>query len=836
MLDNRSRLILEANFIFSLWKNPKYYHMFLKKMVTDPSVFFKNKSSLFYFSIGEQMATKGYQVFDVATVVAYVSGYPELQEEFETYGGYATVAKIMEKVSEENRETYFIEIMKANCIDSLNAQGLINSEEEKAIAEMTIEEMRLFYTNKVNKIFYKQGATVKVQDTFIDDEDIDKLDSGAEMGLNIGNTSPLLNYEILGLNTGLTFVGGTVNTGKAQKLSAKVMTPNGYTTIGQIKIGDKICGEDGKVYSVTGVFDRGIKKNYRVKFNDGSYTECCDEHLWNVNKTTFKDKNKFVTVMLKDILNDSVGLKSKSDNAYRYSIPEYQPVYMNEKEHIIPSYLLGVLLGDGYLCGQTLSISSIETDVIDKCKLLLDNDYTIKKSGSKNYSWNLINTKEKYNKYKREIKRLDLEKTSKEKFIPDEYKYDSVENRLELLRGLFDTDGCVATKSNNYSICTKSNRLKDDILFIARSLGMLSSAKWANRKDNKNKECWCISIRFNEDMKPFSSKKHTEKYKPNKRNKSLRRKIASIEYIGEEQMRCIMVDNPSHLYLTDDFIVTHNTSFIMGIMVRSFLKSKLKCCVISNEQGLLEFKRIMLAMAIWELYGDQTDLTRRRIKIGNYNTMEKGVMMEAKDYCNEHYAKYMKFVEMPDYCIEEVRMIIDYLTPMGFGGFIYDVFKAETNQMQVVNEMKTMSNNLFLTSKSNNVSTVATIQLGLSYNHVRHLTMETISTSKHITEPATEVLLMRPMWSDEVTGGAYDINIYNYLYDKHGQVMKDGSGKPLKKPIHIEGDDYKDVILLFLAKTRNTRKGTCIAYRFNGDYNIWEELGYCTPSMEDKTK
>lgn len=492
MLDNRSRLILEANFIFSLWKNPKYYHMFLKKMVTDPSVFFKNKSSLFYFSIGEQMATKGYQVFDVATVVAYISGYPELQEEFETYGGYATVAKIMEKVSEENRETYFIEIMKANCIDSLNAQGLINSEEEKAIAEMTIEEMRLFYTNKVNKIFYKQGATVKVQDTFIDDEDIEKLDSGAEMGLNIGNTSPLLNYEILGLNTGLTFVGGTVNTGK--------------------------------------------------------------------------------------------------------------------------------------------------------------------------------------------------------------------------------------------------------------------------------------------------------------------------------------------------------TSFIMGIMVRSFLKSKLKCCVISNEQGLLEFKRIMLAMAVWELYGDQTDLTRRRIKIGNYNTMEKGVMMEAKDYCNEHYAKYMKFVEMPDYCIEEVRMIIDYLTPMGFGGFIYDVFKAETNQMQVVNEMKTMSNNLFLTSKSNNVSTVATIQLGLSYNHVRHLTMETISTSKHITEPATEVLLMRPMWSDEVTGGAYDINIYNYLYDKHGQVMKDGSGKPLKKPIHIEGDDYKDVILLFLAKTRNTRKGTCIAYRFNGDYNIWEELGYCTPSMEDKTK
>ena len=122
MLDNRSRLILEANFIFSLWKNPKYYHMFLKKMVTDPSVFFKNKSSLFYFSIGEQMATKGYQVFDVATVVAYVSGYPELQEEFETYGGYATVAKIMDKVSEENRETYFIEIMKAMSGLSVNSR------------------------------------------------------------------------------------------------------------------------------------------------------------------------------------------------------------------------------------------------------------------------------------------------------------------------------------------------------------------------------------------------------------------------------------------------------------------------------------------------------------------------------------------------------------------------------------------------------------------------------------------------------------------------------------------------------------------------------------------
>lgn len=829
------RTICEYNFVFTLWKFPKLYGKFINK-INKIENFFSNKDANFYYVLGLQLFKRGFKTFDELTVLTMVNSNVLLLDAYNKKGGYDIFLTASKNLVEENIDGYFNEILKLNTLSVLQDNGINIEKDYEKITKMDLDQLKMFYNYKISNVFLTTASETKIQSLDITDDDIAYFNAGSSMGLSIAQLAPLLNYEILGINKGITFIGGLVNGGKAQKLSAKVITPNGYTTIGQIKIGDKICGEDGKVYNVTGVFDRGIKKNYRVKFNDESYTECCDEHLWNVNKTTFKDKNKFVTVMLKDILNDSVGLKSKSNNAYRYSIPEYQPVYMDEKEHIIHPYLLGVLLGDGYLCGQTLSISSIETDVVDKCKSLLDDNYTIKKSSGNNYSWNLINIKEKYNKYKREIKRLDLEKKSNDKFIPDEYKYDSISNRLELLRGLFDTDGCVDTKSNNYSICTKSDRLKDDILFISRSLGMLASAKWSHRNNDKNKECWHISIRFNENLKPFSSKKHIEKYKPNKRNKSLRRKIASIEYIGEEQMKCIMVDNPTHLYLTDDFIVTHNTSFSLAIIVMSWILNNVKCCIISNEQTIIEFKQFLMAMASYRLFGeDNNSLTKRRIKIGSYNVDEIEKLTQIKNYVNEHFAPYLSFAKIFDYNINEVQMIVETMSVKGYSGFVYDVFKAEdrTNG-RVVDEMIEMSKCLFKSADHTDTSIVATLQLGLTYNNIRYLNMNCISSSKQVAEVASEIILIRTMWDDEVTGAEHDIKIFNYIYDKYGQKMLDAEGNPLIKEIPVNGNEYKNIKLAFIAKTRNTGEFKVIAYHFNGDYNKWVELGYCNPHFTNR--
>ena len=90
------------------------------------------------------------------------------------------------------------------------------------------------------------------------------------------------------------------------------------------------------------------------------------------------------------------------------------------------------------------------------------------------------------------------------------------------------------------------------------------------------------------------------------------------------------------------------------------------------------------------------------------------------------------------------------------------------------------------------------------------------------------------MWDDESTGGKHDIKIETPTFDNHGNPLKDKQGKPIMKQISVTGQDYKKIKLVFLAKTRNTGQGIVLAYKFNGGFNQWEELGYCYPSHENR--
>lgn len=829
----KKKTIMEHNFVFSLWKNPRLYSKYINK-IEKMEKLFDNKDANFFYVIGKQMYKAGFEHFDEASVLSFVSGNDVIKDAFIKKGGYSVYEAAKSHLEGDNAEGYFNEVIKINCLNDLQNNGINIDNDYPKLAQMSVDQIKMFYSHKLNNIFLTKSSTTHIDDMEITDDDLELLNSGAQMGLSIASVAPLLNYEILGINRGLSFIGGAVNQGKAQPLYAKVYTQHGESTIGALKVGDKVYGEDGKLHNVTGIFDRGIKKNYRVTFQDGSCTECCDEHLWNINKSTFKNKNKFITVELKDIINDPIGLRKTIRDGYRYSIPEHKPIEMIGVNHIIQPYLLGCLIGDGCLTGKTIELSNSEEDVIRKCERLLPNGYSIKKNSDLNYSWNIVKPQHTYKSILiSEIKRMGLNKLSHEKFIPNEYKYDSIENRLELLRGLFDTDGNVNGRCNNYSITTTSHQLKDDILWLTRSLGMLSSATQEKRNQYASGVCYTISIRFNEDMLPFSSEKHLKKYKPNKRNKSLRRKITKIEYIGEEHMKCIMVDNPTHLYLTDNFIVTHNTAFCCGVVVKGFISQGIRTVIISNEQTLMEFKQLFLAMAVNEIK-EQVD--RRRIKIGHYGSKEWEVLRAAKDYYNTYYAPFFKFAKIFDYSLEDVQTIINTMSARGYKGFIYDVFKAEDGTTgRVVEEMKEMSKALFKTADETDSYVVATIQLGLSFSDVRNLHMGVISTSKHITEPATEVLLIREMWDDECTGEKNDIKIYNYKYDRDGNKMIDkATGKPIKQYIEVYGEDYRQIKLLFVAKTRNTDRGICIAYRFDGAYNEWKEIGYCTPSYENR--
>ena len=184
-------------------------------------------------------------------------------------------------------------------------------------------------------------------------------------------------------------------------------------------------------------------------------------------------------------------------------------------------------------------------------------------------------------------------KKSEEKFIPDLYKYNSVNSRIALLQGLMDTDGTVSSqhtykgkKSNCAQFSTSSEKLKDDIEFLVNSLGGYITTytlipKYFNKKYKEirfGKKHYTITIHLPDNSILFRLPRKKELVSVRK-NKP-RRKIKSIEYVGKLPGKCITVDSPNHLYLADKCIVTHNTLQIIYTALELKERKNIKHCLI----------------------------------------------------------------------------------------------------------------------------------------------------------------------------------------------------------------------------------------------------------------
>lgn len=351
--------------------------------------------------------------------------------------------------------------------------------------------------------------------------------------------------------------------GKGHPLDTKIYTPNGYTTIGELKIGDKVIGSDGKSINITGIFDRGFLPTYRVNFSDNTSLLCDGDHIFTVQSQCQRtDKtnnwcNKTVRELMRSKLYCGI---DKKHNRSKWYIPIVRPVEFEAKKVIIDPYFLGVWLGDGCSKGGHLHITNAETDIIEKIKL------SVNLSQYEYNEYGVINALE----IEREIERLGLmNKESHQKFIPDIYKYNSINIRVAVLRGLTDSDGSVDKTS--YSITTTSKKMAYDMLEIVQSLG--GTGKISERQtfftNYGYKKPGMKSYRLHFkliDILPFSSKKHNNKYVPRTKYKKIYRNIKSIEYIGEMEIRCISVDAQDKLYVAENFIVTHNTETALGIV------------------------------------------------------------------------------------------------------------------------------------------------------------------------------------------------------------------------------------------------------------------------------
>jgi hypothetical protein len=378
-------------------------------------------------------------------------------------------------------------------------------------------------------------------------------------------------YCIVALQMGL---------GKAQKNSSLVYTPEGPRKMGELKVGNYVIGQDGTKKKILGVFPQGVKKVFRVTFHDGSFADCCEDHLWNVRTAHDKwIKRNFKTIPLKQIKKT---IKIKCGNKWEIPIVS-SPVEFTEKEVLIDPYILGILIGDGSLKHGAM-FTNASMFIAEKVKGLLPAGYSLKSSVDENSFNHRISYSRESNPFKKYLECLGLNVLGKVKFIPDIYKYNSIQVRKDLLTGLVDTDGYVS-KDGMLQYTSASERLIDDVMEIVQSLGGVA------RKNYKLSKCqtglfpsWTITICMPPDIIPVSKPDKLEKYRP--KTKYLpSRYIDKVEEIGEEECTCISVEDS--LYLTDHFVVTHNT--ICAIATKLNLENR-RCLVICPAYLVLNWK------------------------------------------------------------------------------------------------------------------------------------------------------------------------------------------------------------------------------------------------------
>lgn len=403
----------------------------------------------------------------------------------------------------------------------------------------------------------------------------------------------------------LIFIGGGPEGGKAQPISAKVLTPTGWVRMGDLRVGDLVIGLDGRPHKVLGVYEQGVKRIYRVETNDGAATRCCDDHLWST--TTRNDRRKHRGASAR-ALKDIRRTLHRSDGGLNHALPYVAPVQFARPAGDIPidPWLLGVWLGDGGFSGSCAKFHNPEPDLRRRFRRALPIEDMAVRDDKISLRVRRIKRNNRPSTLSRQLGSLGLRgKLSHERFVPGIFLHASVLDRLHLLQGLLDTDGYVPTRGRRVEYVTTSPRLRDDVAFLVRSLG--GDVHWIERRGAYKKQdgtrvvCrvfYRMWLRLPDAyLCPVSSQKHLARWRSGYNRKGLRL-IKKITPAGREHCRCIQIDHANGLYVTDDFLVTHNTATALAMT----LELARQGCVIgwlANDAGLGDlFERIALAAGV----------------------------------------------------------------------------------------------------------------------------------------------------------------------------------------------------------------------------------------------
>jgi hypothetical protein len=399
----------------------------------------------------------------------------------------------------------------------------------------------------------------------------------------------------------LMVVSGYPSMGKALAVDTPIPTPNGWTTMGGLNVGDAIYDDLGNICNVVKatevMFDH---KCYEITFSCGTKVVCDEDHKWVTrdDKARMSEGNARRRSLIPRIN------KSGNDQTYKKSYPSAKttkeiskslfvggrrnhfvsmckPVEGNNNVYLpVPPYTFGAWLGDGR--SDYASITCFDEEII---KRIADDGFVITKQAIEG-QYGITNGL---------VGKLRTMNVLGNKRIPDEYLIAPEHLRRELLKGLMDTDGHI-DKNSNCEFCSKSPYLAYSVKDLACSLGLRASVyvgrAMLNGKDYGSK----YRVRFHSNGQEIFHLKRKQAF--SKASKRLNhRSIISCVPVDSVPVRCIQVDSGSHQYLcTESYIPTHNTEFMDAVAVNMAVQpTRWNTLIFSPENGGTESHMMRLA-------------------------------------------------------------------------------------------------------------------------------------------------------------------------------------------------------------------------------------------------
>lgn len=557
--------------------------------------FYSRPHQIIFGAISQLIAAK--QPIDIMTVQHRI----EQDGELDVAGGFAYLVEIAKNTpSAANIVTYGGMVRSAaerrfavaklhDCIAAMMEPGFSNTDERFAAMGSLLSEVDAKRSGGVTGIAVHASEIVR--------DWCDELDRRASRrpGEMTGYATGIASLDELlypgGISpTALVCIGARPKMGKAQPLNAGILLADGsWVEMGKIQVGDMVASQDGATSKVIGVFPQGVKDVYAVTFSDGREVECCADHLWQINSSRLPAGTAVVDTNELMRLTGLVRYKS------RISVPSVSGDFGSVTDIGIDPWLLGVMLGDGGLTNATPVLTNSEPYIVDRAGgLLCGKDELKRKGDSISYSVTGCETRSA-------LKELGVYgKLSHEKFIPSEVYSASRPIREGVLAGLLETDGWVEGK-NVIRFSSASEQLTQGVAELVRSLGGTARIKtkattaYSYKGDKRlglPAHSLCIRLPNVEIIKSprladrlFASRKTPAPI------------ITGVRLVRRAECQCIAVSHNNHLYVTDGYIATHNTTLMASLCNHTSLVKKLPVVGFSLEMTRGELFEVMVSQA-----------------------------------------------------------------------------------------------------------------------------------------------------------------------------------------------------------------------------------------------